>query len=908
MMRYKSLELTNYIGIANGLGLYKIYIDFSKCKHRIVILKGDNGSGKSTIFKATQALPDSSDMFIPGTNAIKTVELIDDELNIIYTIRFEHTCKKDGGYATKGFIYKTFDGNTINLNEQGNITACKDIIYSELNLDANFMALSQLSADDKGLASKSPAERKRFASKIIETTEVYNNIHKTITKRASIFKSMINTTMSKIDKLGDESLLNSSKISISNRIATLLQKRDMEMESLGTQKAVIIQMDPTGSIQESYQYFSNAISSLSTNRSILESKISTMLNELGIKEITSEMYNEVRDKKIAIQSQIAQIESDITRLLSERETESSQLQSKISRLNALQSETNYVTMKQLISTYESKITDYELFFKEMGLLDYNLTHDEYVIGLNTLKDIKDTVDNFKGCADYDIMQTALSTFIPTNSYPDKDTLEDEINGLQEYLNSTKDKLVYYNAQLQVSLKLSMRPGKCKIDACDFIKDAVLAASEDPIGNIMMLEEERSSTEAILSIKSTELEKMKQLIMCINYFKVLFRSIDSYASILKKLPNGEIFSNKKIFIEKLLAGSNFNEIDNIYPYITQASIVEDYNKITKLMDGLRNDLKIYESKNELVLEIQDDINTLNEKVSSISNMILYNNDILFKMKSSLDQYTSKELTIKALLEILVVRDKTVSDILENQKNLKLIETSISSIQSSLLQIDLIKSRIDQMNKDISTLEKDKYDIEHSIRLLSEYRQEMSLFTAKAEKIEAIKFYSSYNTGIQTVFMELYMYKVNQIANQLMSYVLGGRFHFKKWVIDENEFKIPCLGDGGFLNDDISSLSGGELAIVSMIISFSLLYQASTKYNVLKLDEVDGTLDSTNRAQFVLVLEQLMDILRAEQTIMISHNEELNMDNADIILLRMDDTVKYNETLSVGNIIFNYKDIT
>ena len=59
-MRLLRLRLENYIGIYNGMGLDHIEIDFSKCLHKVLIIKGDNGTGKSTIFKALTPLADSA--------------------------------------------------------------------------------------------------------------------------------------------------------------------------------------------------------------------------------------------------------------------------------------------------------------------------------------------------------------------------------------------------------------------------------------------------------------------------------------------------------------------------------------------------------------------------------------------------------------------------------------------------------------------------------------------------------------------------------------------------------------------------------------------------------------------------------------------------------------------------------
>ena len=50
-MRLLRLRLENYIGIYNGMGLDHIEIDFSKCLHKVLIIKGDNGTGKSTKYQ-----------------------------------------------------------------------------------------------------------------------------------------------------------------------------------------------------------------------------------------------------------------------------------------------------------------------------------------------------------------------------------------------------------------------------------------------------------------------------------------------------------------------------------------------------------------------------------------------------------------------------------------------------------------------------------------------------------------------------------------------------------------------------------------------------------------------------------------------------------------------------------------
>ena len=51
-MKFLNIKLTGYIGIYNGMGLNEIEIDLTRMKHRLLIIKGANGSGKSTIQQA----------------------------------------------------------------------------------------------------------------------------------------------------------------------------------------------------------------------------------------------------------------------------------------------------------------------------------------------------------------------------------------------------------------------------------------------------------------------------------------------------------------------------------------------------------------------------------------------------------------------------------------------------------------------------------------------------------------------------------------------------------------------------------------------------------------------------------------------------------------------------------------
>jgi DNA repair exonuclease SbcCD ATPase subunit len=144
----------------------------------------------------------------------------------------------------------------------------------------------------------------------------------------------------------------------------------------------------------------------------------------------------------------------------------------------------------------------------------------------------------------------------------------------------------------------------------------------------------------------------------------------------------------------------------------------------------------------------------------------------------------------------------------------------------------------------------------------------------------------------------MNKIIITANELLSMLFNGEFSLRPFVVNESEFRIPCVGNG-LMHDDISSMSTAQKSMISMILSFAILYQSSTKYNVISVDEIDGGLDTNNRAYFTSLLDKLMGLLNCEQCFIISHNDELNTSSADLILLKNDIDYSYQ-----GNVIWKY----
>ena len=904
-MRFASIYLSNYIGIYNGMNLYDIHIDMTKCKNRITIIRGDNGSGKSTLVKAMSLFPDSNDSFIPGMVARKEIILVDG--NVYYKLSFIHGIKPNGDRdTTKAYITKTFNNQAVELNENGNVSSYKDILYSELGLDANFAALSQLSNEDRGLADKKPAERKRFVNSIISSLDTYNSIYKTLTKRSSNYKSMINAIVAKLNVLGDESALTSNLDSIESKINHLQDLKDRAVASLAKEQSIITLLDPDGSIQNLNTNIMAELALAEKESSSIESIIDGLVSSNGISlNSIKRDHKSVVDRKnsLIIQNQIAR--NNIESLMRQKESEASELDQKIQRLATIQSRYSYETLVDKINSYKAELDNIQSeLSSKVGVEDItSISKEEYILALETLRDLESYISSFKSCTDFSIIDSIVSEYVRTGCIPSRR----DITGINsskasviESINRLSEERAIINSRLDILDKLKFRPSTCTDDTCEFIKEAVELSRSNPKDRLDYIDSLIYSQRVSVDEYDKVLRENEAYNDAVNKFALIIREIDKNGAILSKMPNGDMFRNKALFFDRLISGYSFEYMSTIYSYIDLANLFDTYKQIASIYNEYKAELKVYESKAEIIDSLQHDIEKINRSISLIVEQIEPINQEIFDRDITIAKLQELEGVYDAI-EMQLEKKSPIDEKIRDYRS-KLIdnEKKMSSITAALNRSVSISEEINQYNFNLAPLMKERDKILHSVQMMRDYIKERDELQANYDFIETIKYYSSPTTGIQLVFMELYMGKIIALANELLALLFGGQFAIQPFVINESEFRIPCLGSG-YLNDDISSMSSSQIGMISMILSFALLHHSSTKYNIIKLDEIDGPLDYNNRMFFIDVLNSIMDIMGTEQCIMISHNSELQVDNSDVILLKHDTS---NNDYRRGNVIWSY----
>lgn len=881
-MKLLSIRLENYIGIYNGRGDNILEVDLSQSTSNIVIIRGSNGSGKSTLLKALSPLQDDNTAIIPGMEGKKTLRYLYN--GEVYEILYVHPVKNDGSRGqVKMQVYKGM--NRVELNPTWNVTSGKDIIFDLFNLDANFLTLSQLSSEDRGLADKKPAERKKFVNSIINGIEVYNNMYKVITKKYSTFKNMINTISSKIRQIGNIEELNARFINISKQVEDVSSERDKAVIEASKIDAEIGILTRDNNLEEYYKINEE----IRDNIDYISSSKSQVI-DLSKGELSSENLYELKD---IIDNSLHTFDKDISKWKSEEAVANAKIES-ISRekdeaFNSLQTKiTKRGTLLDggfsdsdlsLYKDTKAKIAELENDINGLNSSIKNLSEAEALV--NAMEMIVPVLDSLYNGLDattkkekYDFVKTTLDN---DGKYVDQTVeLSRTYNEVSKTVGELESEVLAYEILFDKAKSLALRPKECKIDDCSFVKEAIEASSKHPEKRINDINKEISESKTLLKSLEKDIESYKELYDFNKRFTNLHGMVLSFRKLLEKSPVDYIIDPYQLLasldhMEKLMI--DFNQIRGIFNIITTKSNYEE------IIESLKEPAAKYEANKALIDELDSDIASLKDKLTTIDNRLMVEKDAISETVTdiSLTEFKIEVYTkCKSLVDECIGLDTRNEELQAQINSLSDIAFKVKTLDTRMAEA---KSRADRLNNDLNAILNERDKIASNKTLLEDYIRDLDLYNKNFSILETIRYYLSPTTGIQTVFMRTYMGNIILKANELLSLIFNGQFIIQPFVINEAEFRIPCLGNG-LVNDDISSMSTSQICMISMILSFAILSNSSTDYNILKLDEIDGGLDTENRIQFIGLLKQLISMVGCEQCFLISHNMEYDADTTVI----------------------------
>lgn len=876
-MKILYVKLENYIGIFNGRGDNVLEIDLSHTTTPIIVIKGHNGSGKSTLLKSLNPMPDSNDQFIPGAEAKKTLVY---QINTdIVRIEYLYPVKKDGSRATtKAQVFK----NNEPLNLTNNVSDAKEIIYTLFKLDSSFLALSQLTSTDRGLADKRPSERKIFVNSSISGIEEYNNMYKVINKKFSMYKSLINSVVSKINKIGNKQELDISFNRVNRMLEEIIKERDTALASVAKIQA---KLDENNAKELVDKY--NSLESEIYEKNV---KVKQLLSEL--KDINPDLvtHNMIELRKIekskAIELATLNEEIKNTQVLKESLSKemnelNSNIQKKIAERNT------YISTEistEEMNAYDDAVKELNIIHQDIHTAGLNISDKTEIQNLNELFtfiiDKLQFITDGLNSIDYEMG----FDFILKNKHNEEtwriaQDLRNEINSLTMQVNETNLQMSLLESLVEKSEKLKLRPASCKDNTCIFIKDAFEAAKQKPNDELIKLQQKNEKTSSILKEKQKQLEVINDCIELKNRFDVIYNKICSYEFLLNKVDLHDLTSVD--FLVSIARTGNYKMIketrDKINVLYNLLELKENYEKT---VDLYKDAIDEYNKNKSIIDSINMDIDSSKEKLQEVSKEYSLKSSKVNELETTISELEPMVNKLSTYIEIKLPELEMIMNQIQGLRNNK------ESLRQRVMQVEEINKDlesssniVDQINARYNDILKQRDILSYNKIMIEKYLEELADYKSKYEKLETIRYYVSPTTGIQTVFMGAYMNNIILKANELLSLIFNGQFVIQPFVINESEFRIPCLGSG-ILNDDISSMSTSQICMISMIISFAMLANADTDYNILKLDEIDGGLDPDNRSQFISLLNSLIQIVDCEQCFLISHNMEYS-DKVNVI---------------------------
>ena len=887
-MRIEFIALDNYIGIFNGTGKRHIEFNFTQCKN-VIAIRGFNGSGKSTLMRTLNPFPDSNEMLIPGLEAHKRIIYLKNEFR--YIIDIIYPIKNNGERATsKVSILKLnwSTGEQWAINPNGNVSEAKELIMNEFELDNNYITLSQLSSEDRGLADKRPAERKKFVNDILSDLTAYNSMYKILTKKSSTLKALTNSINMKIDRILNGRSLNNLKDELA-MIEKKLKSEELEREEI-LQEIGALDFLIVNKKKDLEEYDNNIIKKNALNKVIetISSDITTIrgsyfysaqgnkiVDDLGnpyenpnLLDSINAIKRNISTEKISYQ---VKFENDVNEVKKLRNI-NSEIKDKIDKIRmqlSILTDNNAQDPEEFIKSFKENLDSRNEILDEINkrnaskLFESNITIEK--------------LDMMKAQLDY--IMNRININLPIYDTPDGYSVNiDKVNAKIKNSEIARDKIVKKLLQINnISEDLinSKIPKDCKIKDCP-MRLAIEKAKKD--------NHQIQELNKILDAYDNTIKESKQYIedLSIRYRESLSRSellthYNSFSDIILTLLNFD--TNTK---------SNFDSITSkvwedpdlynrtvsmlIYKYIDIFNMKAQYEA---LQTTYINTVDLYTK----IINKVDQIKELKENENILVRGYEKNDAELIKLENSCNEYNGYIVNINAKLDILDKLLPLATALKEKHDSLvqvtEIIEKAKENIESVKDNMNHRAKLIAESNSFADSIEKLRIyynNTNQDFRMAAEYINELTQYNNTYQKIETVKKFTSPTTGIQTLFMEAYMNNVLIVANQLLQLMFNGQFILQPFVINESEFRIPCAGNG-YLNDDISSMSTSQICIISMIISFAMLYNSSSCYNILKLDEIDGGLDTNNRLHFISMLNQVMAIMKCEQCFIISHNSEL-----------------------------------
>lgn len=858
-MKILRLVLENFEVIRNCMGSNYLEIDFRGCQNKICLLLGPNGSGKTAILSQLNPFAtignldvrDGITIITPKKHGKKEIWIADGP--VVYKIQHYYSPLKDS-HSTKSFIQK----DDVELNPNGNVTSFKEIVKEELGVEQDYMKLIRLGSNVKSLISLSSTERKTFMGKMLDDIGVYLQYYKHVNNHMRTLKDMLSHTVDKLHKSRymEVSMYNQEI----NLVEGEVERLEGQLRDQGDHLAVVHkEIEAIGDIfelREQLEKYGKSLKKMKQVRARLGDDVKdasyykeeyakaseTLTKKESMLSATELLFQKEFSSRDELEVQIRTLEVQL-RQRDETDHEIQRLQKLLKDTDSL-----IATRKNTLDGFDTSITlsEFESFFSFLKASEQSLQH-LYEFGKLPVQKVVQLIRENK-----DVTKYVNAGILDVRQTDETEILLERIRRIGDFA----------------------APLSCEESTCPARKvwEYVYSLLQDR--NVD--ENDRHGTEFY-----QEVEMVHRAV------KQLLEDVMSQRSYIEKLPEDlQKYFQWNTLLQRIYDEEHLYPVKKMDQFYTMLKEYEDLavllSEREKIYENLNRYLRL--SKDDAVQNIYDTtLARLNASKAQLSKyqdeMQQYKRDIdelertAEAMEDAWNTCENYEET-KAIVESLQDRYKQYHD----------LHAKETTIHASMQRLDIILSG---KRKELSNLQTEFYNFKDLQKNLKKYQKIYDEMECVKNALSATK------GGIPTIITKHYLADTESITNDLLNIAYDGEVQVEPFTITATEFSIPIYIKGYRL-PDVKMASQGEVAFLSVALSFALISQSLRKtkrWDIMELDEVDGPLDQNNRRKFIEILENQIDRVGSNQNFLITHNDMFSHYPIDIIELVPDIASKY-----------------
>ena len=324
--------------------------------------------------------------------------------------------------------------------------------------------------------------------------------------------------------------------------------------------------------------------------------------------------------------------------------------------------------------------------------------------------------------------------------------------------------------------------------------------------------------------------------------------------------------------------------------------ELYYTLTEKSSALKaelTNLSRYDSK-----ELEEVIENQQNQSKSILNTLHKLEDDNKKLKEQKESLDKIYLELSSIVEIEKEVEGMKNELVQLVRAYNSMNESLQTIYDKYHNLSDLKASLEVTNGRLQNLNAKFQKIQMTLNDISYAQKDYDALVDKQEALKYIVEAVSSNKGIPLIYIKLFLRDCKDTLNDLISDVFGDSIEVLDFIINENEFRIPYAINGSQV-EDIAKASQGQKAIISLALSFALMRQAHSRWNIMLLDEMDGPLYKTDRSKFITILYKQLVAIDADQVFLISHNFTFEGNDVNVIMTT-DEHVDKSSMLSVMHI--------